>query len=1090
MSAAKKQIQKQPRHIMHKFNYSFPVLAAVALLAFTGAGCTAKMKASYHLKRAEKFYDAGEMSSAAIEYKNVLRNTPQNAEAWSRLGLIFINEGRAPEAFPVLARAEQLDPNNLDVRLKLGEIYLAMGKFKEARDEADFVLARRPQDEQAPMLLADTVTNDFSVYSSQLQKLQQKGDSAPVEVALGALAIRKNDLKTAEADFNRAITLNPKFSAAYTALGGLYVAQRDLKRADAAFQKAAELGPVWNGDGVRYAQFKILSGDISGGQKLLQDITKKTPDFLPAWMALAQLAAAQNNYTNALTLLGNVLNRDPENFDALLLQGHLQLLAGQTTQAIDSLEQMSKLYPQASPVRYALAQAYLVNNQTNEANASLVKALSLNPKDTQATLLLAETQIRGGNAAAAIVSLRDLLQQQPQVVQGWLLLAEAYMAQSSMNSASLNSAIQIYRQLEVSYPKSPQVPLLLGIALVQQKQNDAARAQFEKALQIQPDYLPAVEQLVNLDLMEKQYASALQRVQQMAVKNPNQAVLQLLLGKTFAAQGETNQAELALSKAIKLQPDSQAAYLLLAQLYITAGQNQKALENLQTALAKEPKDVVAWMLMGNVYDLEKDYEHSRDAYEKLLAVAPGNAIALNNLACVYADHLNQLDKAYPLARQSHDAAPSDPSIDDTLGWILYRRGQYPAALDLLQQSAAKLNTVPVVEFHLGMICYMMDNETDARAAFQRALELPGNFSEKTECQQRLSILNLDVNKSPTDGRTFLEKWTASHPDDPVALAKLASIYQSSGMSGKAIAVYESILKANSQNVMALANLARLYAATDRAKAYSFAKSAYQLSPTDPEIAHLTGRLAFLAGDYSRALTLLQLAAQSQSRNPEALFDMGEAFYSMGKVAEAKAAMQNALQIQPAFTDANNAKRFLQMVALADSPVQAAVAKSQIDEILKTTPDYVPALMVKATIAGQEPDLSAAEKTYENILTIYPDFAPAQKQLAILYSKNPANDARAYPLAVKARVAFPNDASVAEALGIITYRQGDYSRADDLLQESVRQISGDPELLYYLGLTQYHLKQTAESKTTLQRALALNLFATEAADAKRVLAEMK
>ena len=67
-----------------------------------------------------------------------------------------------------------------------------------------------------------------------------------------------------------------------------------------------------------------------------------------------------------------------------------------------------------------------------------------------------------------------------------------------------------------------------------------------------------------------------------------------------------------------------------------------------------------------------------------------------------------------------------------------------------------------------------------------------------------------------------------------------------------------------------------------------------------------------------------------------------------------------------------------------------------------------------------------------MLNHYPDFAPAQKQLALLYAKDPNNDAKAYPLAVKALQAFPDDPEIARALGLIVFRQGDYSRAASLL----------------------------------------------------------
>jgi len=43
--------------------------------------------------------------------------------------------------------------------------------------------------------------------------------------------------------------------------------------------------------------------------------------------------------------------------------------------------------------------------------------------------------------------------------------------------------------------------------------------------------------------------------------------------------------------------------------------------------------------------------------------------------------------ALQLAQRAKEVAPDDPSISDTLGWILYKRGIYQRALGLLKESA-------------------------------------------------------------------------------------------------------------------------------------------------------------------------------------------------------------------------------------------------------------------------------------------------------------------------------------------------------------------------------------------------------------------
>jgi Flp pilus assembly protein TadD len=148
-------------------------------------------------------------------------------------------------------------------------------------------------------------------------------------------------------------------------------------------------------------------------------------------------------------------------------------------------------------------------------------------------------------------------------------------------------------------------------------------------------------------------------------------------------------------------------------------------------------------------------------------------------------------------------------------------------------------------------------------------------------------------------------------------------------------------------------------------------------------------------------------------------------------------------------------------------------------------------MVMGEIEDQKPDIHAAEQVYEKVLSLYPDFGPAKRRLAILYAADqPADNQKALQLATQAREAFPEDPDVAKALGILAYRQGDYARSSRLLQESASKLNGDAKVFYYLGMDQYRLKQQTESKRSLQRALDLSLSGELASEARRVLAELK
>ena len=116
-------------------------------------------------------------------------------------------------------------------------------------------------------------------------------------------------------------------------------------------------------------------------------------------------------------------------------------------------------------------------------------------------------------------------------------------------------------------------------------------------------------------------------------------------------------------------------------------------------------------------------------------------------------------------------------------------------------------------------------------------------------------------------------------------------------------------------------------------------------------------------------------------------------------------------------------------------------------------------MVSGVIAEQKPDARLALETFEKVLAAkYPDFVPAVRHLAILYGATPVDDKHGLALAQKAYETYPADADVIKALGIISYRVGDYSGAARYLKESDSKKSGDAQLMYYLGMAQYQSQE--------------------------------
>jgi tetratricopeptide (TPR) repeat protein len=289
------------------------------------------------------------------------------------------------------------------------------------------------------------------------------------------------------------------------------------------------------------------------------------------------------------------------------------------------------------------------------------------------------------------------------------------------------------------FPRNPQPPFLIGMLFARQNQLEDARMAFEQSLRTDPVYLPALEQLVGLDLAENRNSTATKRVQAEIEKHPKIAGLWCLEAKIDMVKQDFARAETALLKAIDLDGDLEAAHLLLAESYIAAHKYEEALHDLVPFAAKN-NSTAALMRSGMIQTKLKQFEAARDAYERLLTIEPNFGPALNNLAGIYSEQLQQPAKAYQLAERARRVLPNNPYTADTLGWIYFKKGLYHSALPLLEEGATKLAAEPEPQFHLGMALSVLGRREDAMLALQRAAAATRDFPDKAEARRQLDQL--------------------------------------------------------------------------------------------------------------------------------------------------------------------------------------------------------------------------------------------------------------------------------------------------------------------------------------------------------------
>src|SRR2546430_8369801 len=134
-------------------------LSMLAIVVLVGCARSPEAEKARHLDRADRYFGREQYREAVIEYSKVLRIDGSNPHAVRQLALAHYHLGELGRAFPYLLKSRESDPGNLDVRLKLGAIYLMARQPTEARREV------------APVLRSEEHTSELQSQSNLVCRL-------------------------------------------------------------------------------------------------------------------------------------------------------------------------------------------------------------------------------------------------------------------------------------------------------------------------------------------------------------------------------------------------------------------------------------------------------------------------------------------------------------------------------------------------------------------------------------------------------------------------------------------------------------------------------------------------------------------------------------------------------------------------------------------------------------------------------------------------------------------------------------------------------------------------------------------------------
>ena len=208
---------------------------------------------------------------------------------------------------------------------------------------------------------------------------------------------------------------------------------------------------------------------------------------------------------------------------------------------------------------------------------------------------------------------------------------------------------------------------------------------------------------------------------------PNSADAYKILGQTYEAQGNLQEAMYAYTKALEIKPEYAEVHAYLGQLYsqkkwfdeaanqyqqainlglkwpevyynlgnIThqAGYLDAAIKCYKTAIILNQNYIKAYLGLGIVFELQKNYQAAVEIYRKIIKLEPKFIAAYINLGGVLAEW-ERTKEAIEIYQQALDFQPESAELYNNIGYTLFK-----------------------------------ENPEQAIAAYHRAIELDPNFTK-------------------------------------------------------------------------------------------------------------------------------------------------------------------------------------------------------------------------------------------------------------------------------------------------------------------------------------------------------------------------
>jgi len=698
-----------------------------ALQSYTKASSLNPQYLEPRITRVGLLLDSGRFEEAERELTSVREIAPREPRTAYFRALIAKNRGDKVAIKSALEDVIQvLDPlppeslaANKSMLMLNALAHYDLGNKEKASDKLKALLRRYPGDDAATKLLARQYLDngDHSSALSLLEPLRRRSPDDPRVLSLLATAYMHDGnfrganelLEQAVKNSGGALDIRTDFGVSLAGVGKdaqaieqlRQVWLKDTKQTRAAMTlstlylrtgKAKDaigvLETLIKNDPSNVAALNMMgvaratSGDHAGARKAYEQVLVRSPEHQGAVLNLSSLDQADGKPDAARQRLQNLLKADKGNIDAMMELASIDEKGGRFDDAVRWLDKARSHSKGTIPAGNRLAELYLQKGD-NE------KALSVGKE------VLAKAQ---GNLVALGIAARA------QIAKG-----DRSVARQTLVEMTRYAGFDPVAQVDVA-----RLQVAAG--------NDSgANYSLEKALNTQPGFPPAIIMSAEIEIRQREFAKAEQRINQLLKISGSGAITARLQGDLAMARGQNAVALTAYNDALK-KSDTPDMALRLYQAHVTTGDLSKGLAFLQKWQGSRADDAVVLRTIGDGELQLGNLAAARAAYEKILKKQPDDALVLNNLAQVAFAQNDKAATSY--AERAYSQRSSDPAVIDTLGWLLLQQGQIERGLALLRDARLRNPNDPEIRYHLAAALSKSGRKVEAREELGAALK-PG-----------------------------------------------------------------------------------------------------------------------------------------------------------------------------------------------------------------------------------------------------------------------------------------------------------------------------------------------------------------------------